>query len=231
MSRVWTNLEWAGGPLSTQANLGQGLGSCFPNPRLWNGGFYVLPRGGGGGCFLVVYWGWLVALCKPEQYSDSELSVRWLILSCRLFAFPPSKTKNSKWGFLFYILQRGVQWKKGVVNYMTLYTSLLYNTAPIHCTPDPLHPPLQSIHLCGLNNQDGYAGVEVRVTPIRTEIIIRATRIVYYIYIYIYINNTYINLSLSLYIYTYVCIYIYIYICIYTHYIHMYMLLCIYIYI
>ena len=44
-----------------------------------------------------------------------------------------------------YILQRGVQWKQGVVVYMTLYTSLLYNTTPIHCTPDPLHPPLQSI--------------------------------------------------------------------------------------
>ena len=29
---------------------------------------------------------------------------------------------------------------------MTLYISLLYNTTPIHCTPDPLHPPLQSIH-------------------------------------------------------------------------------------
>ena len=45
-----------------------------------------------------------------------------------------------------YILQRGVQWKQGVVVYRTLYTSLLYNTTPIHCTPHPLHPPLQSIH-------------------------------------------------------------------------------------
>ena len=44
-----------------------------------------------------------------------------------------------------YIPQRGVQWKQGVVIYMTVYTSLLYNTTPIHCTPDPLHPPLQSI--------------------------------------------------------------------------------------
>ena len=45
-----------------------------------------------------------------------------------------------------YILQRGVQWKQGVVIYMTLCTSLLCNTTPILCTPDPLHPPLQSIH-------------------------------------------------------------------------------------
>ena len=46
---------------------------------------------------------------------------------------------------LFYIPQRGVQWTQGVVIYLTLYTSLLCNTTPIHCTPDPLHPPLQSI--------------------------------------------------------------------------------------
>ena len=48
---------------------------------------------------------------------------------------------------VFYILQRGVQWKQGVVSYMALYTSFLYNTTPTHCTPLPLHPPLQSIHL------------------------------------------------------------------------------------
>ena len=45
------------------------------------------------------------------------------------------------------ILQRGVQWKQGVVICMVLYTILLYNTTPIHCTPNPLHPPLQSIQL------------------------------------------------------------------------------------
>ena len=44
-----------------------------------------------------------------------------------------------------YILQRGVQWKQGVVICMVLYASLLCNTTPIHCTPHPLHPPLQSI--------------------------------------------------------------------------------------
>ena len=40
-----------------------------------------------------------------------------------------------------YILQRGVQWKQGVVIRMLLYTILLYNTTPIHYTPLPLHPP------------------------------------------------------------------------------------------
>ena len=40
-----------------------------------------------------------------------------------------------------YILQRGVQWKQGVVIRMLLYTILLYNTTPIHCTPLPTAPP------------------------------------------------------------------------------------------
>ena len=43
-----------------------------------------------------------------------------------------------------YILQRGVQWKQDVVIRMLLYTILLYNTSPIHCTPLPLHPPLMN---------------------------------------------------------------------------------------
>ena len=42
---------------------------------------------------------------------------------------------------LLYILQREVQWKQGVVNYMMLYASLLYNTTPTHCTPPPTAPP------------------------------------------------------------------------------------------
>ena len=40
-----------------------------------------------------------------------------------------------------YIHQRGVQWKQGVVIYMTLSTSSLHITIPIHCTPLRLHPP------------------------------------------------------------------------------------------
>ena len=45
---------------------------------------------------------------------------------------------------LLKIYQRGVQWKQGVVVYMMLYTTLLYNTTPIHCTPLRLHPPLMN---------------------------------------------------------------------------------------
>ena len=43
-----------------------------------------------------------------------------------------------------YILQRGVQWKQGVVIRMLLYTIVLYNTTPIHCTPLRLHPPVMN---------------------------------------------------------------------------------------
>ena len=44
----------------------------------------------------------------------------------------------------FYILQRRVQWKQGVVICMVLYTILLDNTTPIHWTPLPLHPPVMN---------------------------------------------------------------------------------------
>ena len=44
------------------------------------------------------------------------------------------------------IHQRGVQWKQSVVIDLMLYTSFLYNTTPIHCTPIPLHPPVMNTH-------------------------------------------------------------------------------------
>ena len=44
-------------------------------------------------------------------------------------------------GHTVYILQRGVQWKQGVLICMVLYVILLYNTTPIHCTPPPTAPP------------------------------------------------------------------------------------------
>ena len=50
----------------------------------------------------------------------------------------------------FKIHQRGVQWKQGVVIYMMLYTSLLYDTTPIHCTPLPLHPPCNEYPYMGV---------------------------------------------------------------------------------
>ena len=38
--------------------------------------------------------------------------------------------------------------EQGVVMYMMLYTSLLYNTTPIHCTPLRLHPLVMNAHFC-----------------------------------------------------------------------------------
>ena len=52
---------------------------------------------------------------------------------------------------VFYILQRGVQWKRGVVIYMMLYTILLYHSTPIHCTPLPLHPPVMNTQVLPLS--------------------------------------------------------------------------------
>ena len=42
------------------------------------------------------------------------------------------------------IHQMGVQWKQGVVVYMMLYTSLLHDTTPMHCTPLPVHSPVMN---------------------------------------------------------------------------------------
>ena len=72
--------------------------------------------------------------CNPA--SDSVLSkltssnfclIRRSVFSQTPVGVPPLR--------IIYIPQRGVQRKQGVVIYMTLYTSLLYNTTPIHCTP------------------------------------------------------------------------------------------------
>ena len=95
-----------------------------------------------------------------------------------------------------YILQRGVQWKQGVVIYTTLCTSLLYNATPIHCTPDPLHPPLQSIQGRQRRAADGsLVGIIYHIVFL--------CYVILHIYIYIYVY---------IYIYIYMCIYIYIYI-------------------
>ena len=60
--------------------------------------------------------------------------------------FPQSTGACTPYPSTLKIHQRGVQWKQGVVIYMLLYTSLLYNTTPIHCTPLRLHPPVMNTH-------------------------------------------------------------------------------------
>ena len=99
---------------------------------------------------------WKVLATTYEQKTISEQPRPWRT-SCeressygdRVYCHT-SKSQFSSPGFAppsggVYILQRGVQWKRGVVFCTMLCTSLLYNTTPIHCTPLPLHPPLQSI--------------------------------------------------------------------------------------
>ena len=131
--------------------------------------------------------------------------------------------------------------------YMTLYTSLLQNTTPIHCTPDPLHPPLQSIQ----DRQPAHGrkpgsrmakSLEKESTSscVGSNKPITGPQLNWYIYIYIYIQ-----LYIYIYIYTHLkgtsiyislsIIYIYIhniYIYIYTNiYIYIYIQICMYIYI
>ena len=55
---------------------------------------------------------------------------------------PPFRTPRPEEASRF--IKGGVQWKQGVVVYMMLYTSLLYDTTPIRCTPFPLHPPVMN---------------------------------------------------------------------------------------
>ena len=84
------------------------------------------------------------SLCVFE--TSSCLFVSTWILKCRLLnELLDPLLPDTCWSH-FYIPQRGVQWKQGVVIYMTLHTSyymiLPQSTAPpIRCTP-----PLRSIH-------------------------------------------------------------------------------------
>ena len=59
---------------------------------------------------------------------------------------------------IFKIHQRGVQWKQGVVVQIRLYTVLVYNTSPIHCTSLPLHPPLRNVEICLLQDTAEHHG-------------------------------------------------------------------------
>ena len=56
------------------------------------------PGGGGGRCFLVVRWGWLVALCQPVQTSDSGQFLSrlriWPLTRVACFVFPPKRQNN-----------------------------------------------------------------------------------------------------------------------------------------
>ena len=71
-------------------------------------------------------------------------SLVYYAISCYII-FVGSAGRDAFSSYLaLYILQRGVQWKQGVVIRMLLCTSLLCNTTPIHCTPNPLHPSVMN---------------------------------------------------------------------------------------
>ena len=127
------------------------------------------------------------------------------------------------------IHQRGEQWKQCVVMYMMLYTSLLYNTTPIHCTSLPLHPPVMNTqrHRLRLVHSRVFATVLWSAKGNLTNNIVPC--------IYIYIYNTMFMCTLYICICIYreretkqhicicMCIYVYIYIYIYTYtYIYIY---------
>ena len=122
------------------------------------------------------------------------------------------------------IHQRGVQWKLGVVIYMLLYTSRLYNTTPIHCTPLPLHPPLMNTQtittatittIC-FNTCTNFCWKPLRALGLQTyKYMYMYIHMCVYIYIYIYMYK---GLFRATNTQNYNCLYkaIYIYIYIYT---------------
>ena len=69
-------------------------------------------------------------------YTCRSVACAWAAATKYYSAYVGQATLTDK----LYILQRGLQWKQGVVIYMLLCTSSLYDTDPIHCTPLPLHP-------------------------------------------------------------------------------------------
>ena len=91
--------------------------------------------------YIILYY---VPWCWQSSEQFRECEIRWAI---RLWPFRTAGIRVVRIPGLIYIPQRGVQWKQGVVIYMILYTSLLYDTTPIHCTPLRLHPPLMNTQL------------------------------------------------------------------------------------
>ena len=102
---------------------------------------------------------------------------------------------------VFYILQRGVQWKQGVVVYMMFLSVLLCNTTPIHCTPLRLHPPLMNTQVWRIRH--GRAGTDASDRQLRATHRIICVSIYIYIYIHIHIGR-YVTHTWYIYIYIYI---------------------------
>ena len=71
---------------------------------------------------------------------------------------------------------------------MTLYTSLLYSTTPIHCTPLRLHPPLVNTD-CNKNGMGQTRSQPESTIPKENNYVHMYICIYIYIYIYIYVHT------------------------------------------
>ena len=76
-----------------------------------------------------------------------------------------SVTRSLSRHLFIKIHQRGVQWKQGVVIYMMLCTSLLYNATQIHCTPLPLHPTVLNTQFSYILTVGNAGGIFASVSP------------------------------------------------------------------
>ena len=83
-------------------------------------------------------------IADSKHVYNNHVWIWWYSAKTR---FTPSRFSRRRPLPILEIHQRGVQWKQGVVICMLLYTSLLYNTTPIHCTHLPLHPPVMNTQI------------------------------------------------------------------------------------
>ena len=152
----------------------------------------------------------------PVQYEGHVKCCNMSNMICYMWVTPRSGQVRSGRLRSVKIHQRGVQWKHGVVIYMMLYTSLLYHTTPIRCTPLPLHPPVMNtreVPSSGARRPARDAGALVVIITIATIILITLLIIMqsyyqtcYYYYYYYWCNYSY-------HYYYYYCYYCYCHYC------------------
>ena len=147
---------------------------------------------------VVIIMSTMVAIVEVNRRRITGQRLKRDLLRVPLFAVPLFRASGrNKTTSDFYIPQRGVQRKQGVVIYMMLCTFLLSNTTPIRCTPLPLHPPL-------MNSHDWRA--------FKDDSVLASSACFYFMSTSSCLPGLSESLSLSLYLSLYICVYIYIYI-------------------
>ena len=77
---------------------------------------------------------------NKKTFTRDSVDKRWFQLQWLQSAGPTSNFSGiSRTRCILYILQRGVQWKQGVVIYMRLWFTIQYYSNPLH--PPPTAPP------------------------------------------------------------------------------------------